>query len=147
MNQTKRCSKCGEDKDLDEFHRNRTKKDGRQTFCKVCSIAHHKEYVSDPTVKETVRQYYWEWTRTPRGREAQRKNKERYTERYPEKIHARNILHGAILACKITRPAACSECNKPCEPNGHHSDYTKPLEVIWLCRECHTELHNNDPRP
>lgn len=36
---------------------------------------------------------------------------------------------------------------KPCEKCGaektemHHEDYSKPLEVIWLCRPCHLEVH------
>src|SRR3974390_1123490 len=39
---------------------------------------------------------------------------------------------------------------KPCERCGkvtsqmHHPDYTKPLEVKWLCRGCHLELHKNE---
>jgi hypothetical protein len=36
---------------------------------------------------------------------------------------------------------------KPCEVCGselvemHHEDYSKPLEVRWLCRKHHLELH------
>jgi hypothetical protein len=33
-------------------------------------------------------------------------------------------------------------------PKGHsryrygHPDYDKPLEIVWLCKRCHNELHN-----
>lgn len=36
---SKRCSKCGEVKPLDEFFRNRKARDGRHSSCKVCSYA------------------------------------------------------------------------------------------------------------
>ena len=35
----------------------------------------------------------------------------------------------------------CNICGKESE-EAHHKDYNKPLEVIWLCRKCHLELHN-----
>lgn len=37
----------------------------------------------------------------------------------------------------------CNFCDNP-ESQMHHEDYTKPLEVIWLCRDCHLELHNEE---
>lgn len=33
---TKQCSKCGETKPLSEFHRDRTNRDGRHSWCAVC---------------------------------------------------------------------------------------------------------------
>lgn len=39
---------------------------------------------------------------------------------------------------------------EPCEKCGsekvemHHDDYDKPLQVRWLCRECHLELHGEE---
>lgn len=39
---------------------------------------------------------------------------------------------------------------KPCEVCGsdnsqmHHEDYSKPLEVKWLCREHHLEVHKEN---
>lgn len=35
----KRCNKCWQTKDLTDFYRDRSKKDGRHTICKVCNGA------------------------------------------------------------------------------------------------------------
>ncbi len=32
---------------------------------------------------------------------------------------------------------ACQICNRPGPLSRHHSDYAKPLSVIWLCKVCH----------
>ena len=43
---TKTCTKCKQDKELTEFNRDRSKKDGRYTYCKVCHRAKQKNWVT-----------------------------------------------------------------------------------------------------
>lgn len=58
---------------------------------------------------------------------------------------ARQLLATAIKFKRVIRPTQCSKCFKMCKPHGHHPDYTKPLEVIWLCSICHGKEHSNHP--
>lgn len=38
----------------------------------------------------------------------------------------------------IKRP--CEKCGAPSD-HKHHEDYDRPLDVVWLCRKCHIQLH------
>jgi hypothetical protein len=44
----------------------------------------------------------------------------------------------------LIRPNHCEECGKECKPDGHHDDYNKPFEVVWLCGSCHRRKHPRD---
>lgn len=59
-----------------------------------------------------------------------------------EKSRARGRLRMAVYRGTITKPKNCSNCH--CEVNkieAHHTDYTKPFDVTWLCVECHKREH------
>lgn len=62
------------------------------------------------------------------------------------KIAARNEVRKARLRGDLV-PQQCEAegCNKI--GHAHHDDYRKPLEVRWLCRGHHDELHQNDGGP
>jgi len=66
-------------------------------------------------------------------REYQRRFRERHRDRYrAHKIVGKRIERGQII-----RPDQCERCHVHCEPEAHHRDYSKPLEIEFLCRACH----------
>ena len=60
----------------------------------------------------------------------------------PEKKRAQNAVHNALRCGKMTRPTKCESCLDECKPHAHHYDYSKPLDVFWLCASCHKLQHN-----
>lgn len=78
-----------------------------------------------------------------------RKHRERASEYERHKYHddpafrarklARMATHTAIRRGILEREA-CEVCGA-CEVEAHHDDYTKPLEVRWLCKQHHEQHH------
>lgn len=65
--------------------------------------------------------------------------------RSPHKAKARDMVNKAVKNGELLK-IPCVICgNKKSE--GHHEDYSKPLEVIWLCRKHHREHHSNKTKP
>jgi len=67
-------------------------------------------------------------------------------ERYPERAKARVDCRVAVNKGILTRPTVCSMCDKTAFTEGHHSDYSKPLDVVWVCKGCHTKIHRGEIR-
>lgn len=80
---------------------------------------------------------------TQNGKEVYREIMARQRKTHPNQVNARTILNQAVLSNKVKKPLRCSVCNKKKVLDGHHEDYNKPLEVIWMCRQCHREYHRN----
>lgn len=62
---------------------------------------------------------------------------------HPEALVAHKKLNNALKYGKIKKPKKCSECRQPRRLSAHHDDYSKPLEVVWLCWGCHKIRHQN----
>lgn len=63
--------------------------------------------------------------------------RELFRSRHPEKAAAHDAVRLAVAKGSLRRPFYCKRCGDPHRPFAHHDDYTKPLEVRWLCRRCH----------
>lgn len=67
------------------------------------------------------------------------------------KDSAQNKLERAVLKGLLKRPIQCEICGGTPPPfmdgrsaiQAHHPDYAKPLDVRWLCQQCHHREHWN----
>jgi len=75
---------------------------------------------------------------TLKGKEVSRNILRKWRNNNPEKYKAHRIVQEAIrLGVLVKQPCICGEKDSL----GHHPDYSKPLEVVWLCDPCHKIIH------
>lgn len=61
--------------------------------------------------------------------------------RDPVKVRARALVRAAVRYGRLKR-GPCAHCGlNDGKAHGHHEDYSKPLDVIWLCVGCHRKQH------
>lgn len=88
--------------------------------------------------KETIKARSKKWREEHRSES--NKSKLKYKKNNPEKRSAHSKVSRAIKSGKLTK-GDCSACGAKENIQGHHEDYTKPLDVIWFCVKCHGEYH------
>jgi hypothetical protein len=92
-----------------------------------------------------IRAYDRERSKTPERKakaiEYQRRRRAKPGSR--EKNLARGRLRYAVRTGKIA-PQPCRECGSTVGVQAHHTDYTKPLEVVWLCVQHHWDQHRHE---
>ncbi len=148
----KRCSKCKIDKSRSEFYKDCSTKDGLQGWCKSCRAEHQQTEKGKASQQKSDRKRYLgnkekllqdskDYKETKAGKESQRKSDRIRCLAHPEKRKAIQVVNSAIRAGKFHRPDFCESCFQENFVQGHHPDYDKPLEVDWLCPECHRKLH------
>lgn len=128
----KKCNKCG--KVTSEYYKHPLTKDGFMGKCKSCSKLSSKENRTEKL------DYYREYDRA-RGSRQDYSYFINYRKTNKEKYIAHNKVNNAIRDGKLFKPEKCSICKKKKRIIGHHEDYSKPLDVIWMCQGCHKQHH------
>lgn len=104
------------------------KNHGKQYFmCRECNTERMRRYM-----------------KTSKGRAHVRQAVYASIKRHQYKQDARLMLRDEIHRGNVQRPEKCSKCKNKGMVHGHHGDYSKPLEVTWLCRVCHVDLHKKE---
>lgn len=158
METTKICRRCQEIKTLDSFYVHKEMADGHLNICKECTkkrVGKHRE-----NNLERIQEYDRQRGRTEKrksasvegkkrikalDREAFNKRQARYNaKREKIKNNARQKVDRAILKGVLIRPSVCEDCGQERYTQGHHEDYSKPLNVVWVCTACHGLRHRKD---
>lgn len=80
-----------------------------------------------------------EGRRRCRHKDALNAYRSKWLARHPARAHVPCKVYRAIRSGKLTK-GPCEECGRA-NAVAHHDDYSKPLEVRWLCQSCHQLLH------
>jgi hypothetical protein len=138
--QLKKCFKCQLDKPITEYYVHQKMKDGYLGKCKDCTkndTGQHRLLNID-----RIRKYDRERSRLPHRVQLRSDICERYRENYPLRVKAVHTLNNAVRDRRVKKLNNCQFCNGTERLEGHHYDYSKPLDVIWLCVLCHRNLHS-----
>lgn len=141
---TKICFKCEAEKPLDAFYKHPMMADGHLNKCIECAKA-------DARSTRAARLAYYQaydrsrakWPDRVADRKRRAKEQPRYCEPDPIKQKARNAVSNALRDGRLKKPPECEICAITDDHlHGHHEDYSKALEVIWVCAACHALIHS-----
>lgn len=120
--------------------------------CRYCNAEEYEYYVSDarackPCIRTRARENREKRIEKYRAYDRERGNRQtledlqRYRQENPEKYRARSAVSNALRGGRLTKPDYCSSCGAKAVLHGHHDDYSRPLDVVWLCTLCHKARH------
>jgi hypothetical protein len=146
----KTCSKCKVEKPLEDFYRSKQTKDGLHNWCKECFGESVRKYREEN--KDLIRARNLKYKSQDCVKEKDRESKRRYILNHPDRVKqsraiwrdnskdkrkAHHKVRKAIKDGFIIRPSGCEYCGKPTYTEAHHINYERPLDILWLCKECH----------
>ena len=79
--------------------------------------------------------------------ERHRKEIFKYGMLHKDRCTARGKAFRALKKGILVKPNKCTGCNNEIDGNllqMHHEDYSKPLNVKWVCKKCHTLIHTEN---
>lgn len=84
------------------------------------------------------------YRQTERGKESNRRHDREWQKRNPDKKRAQRLVQEAIKKGQLVpQPCKCGVSEDKVHGH-HHKGYTNPLDVEWLCHECHVKAHQEE---
>lgn len=148
----RRCNICKEQKEETNFTKNEYR-------CRKCKSAYlMKLRLKNSFTHERNKKYQRElylskreerlasqkkYIQTENGKEITRKGKEAWSARNKEKTSANLKAQRAVRSGALVKQP-CEVCGSIIRIHAHHDDYSRPLDIRWLCPTHHSEWHRQD---
>jgi len=114
---SKVCPMCEFPLPLTAYAQDNSKSDARTSHCKECRNLMKR-------------------LRREKGHKFKKYNQE------PHKVKAKAKVRQALKVGMLKKSNHCEVCDAQTKLEGHHKDYSKPYEVIWVCKDCHAFIHS-----
>jgi hypothetical protein len=105
---------CEHEKELVPWGKGKTGEQRFRFMCRECERSRVRQYKNHPGKRE--------WDIRNRAKRV-----------------AHKIVESALISGKLVHSPCC--CCGSNDSHAHHEDYSKPLEVVWLCPFHHSERH------
>ena len=135
----KRCSACLQEKESAEFSRS---ENSLQSKCRQCANAYIAEYRKKNAA--AVSAYDKARDKLPARADQRRVRIAKDKIAHPERVRARLLVQRSVRSGRIEK-YPCMVCGNSLS-EGHHADYERPLDVVWLCSSHHKLAHALVPR-
>lgn len=155
---TRTCPRCGVEKPIGQFGKNKRRPDGRQCYCRACNAAYHKGWYERNREDKIAKNAAWNKSHPEAcnayNRDHHRKNRARRTaEARAWNVANRERYNANVANCAAKRRAAklglgcedirrqdvfqrdggkCHICGKRCDPKDWHLDHLVPLSLGGL---------------
>lgn len=131
------CRVCKTEKPLADFCKRNDVPSGHSSECIACARVRTAGYRAANL--EKVRAHDNARSKLPDRLETLRVQAAKYRAQKPTQARATWLVKAAIKSGRLVR-GPCAVCGV-LRAHGHHADYSKPYDVVWLCPKHHKQLH------
>lgn len=135
----KECSECSVTKSVSEFYRA-----ANGNPANVCKECHKRRMFINRRTNPEVQLRERARAKRPERKQMARKISQRWRQEHPEAYRAHTAVNNAVRDKRLVKEP-CAICGTTKNVHGHHKDYSKPLDVKWLCAKCHHRIHATFP--
>ncbi len=137
--ESKICRGCNVEQSITQFYVHKMMKDNRLNYCKSCVKKRVKKRYYEK--HDEIVEYERKRSLLPERKRKASVYQQTRRKRYPQKDKARQLLNDAVRDGKITKQP-CYLCGSTNKIEAHHHDYSKPLDVKWVCFYCHRSVEH-----
>ena len=98
------------------------------------------KHITSEAEREYQHNYQAVYRRTTKARSAHQRHNRKFEAKHPDRQPANNRLNKAVQKGFLIR-SSCDICGTTERIEAHHDDYSKPLDIRWLCERHHKEHH------
>lgn len=139
------CKQCNAKKPCSDFSINKKNGDGLYTYCKVCArknnIVYGQLYRKSEHGRRVRAKCDKNYSKTSKGKITRRNATKIFREKHPDRYLCHTKVGTGLKNGSVTRPYKCDHCERETTLEAHHSNYSKPLDITWVCKNCHLKLH------